>query len=305
MKEVKNMSKIISSVKRITVRDGRAWTLILPALLCIFLCVILPQIQAIIWSFFEMKGFTPTEFIGWENYRIVVTDTAFLRTFQNTLLYVFYSVLVGFFTPILVSLVMNEIVHFRKFTRFTIYLPTVMPAVTVSLLWYFMYYPDQTGLLNSIIVKLGGQPYVWLQDGRYNILYICISMAWTATGGTALYYYSAMQSVNRELYEAAVIDGAGVFRRLQVVTLPHMSGMLLLFFMRHIMGVFNVVEQPMQMTDGGPNNASVSLGLLSYRYAFSDGKPGYSLALSVMMSVIMVAATAIYMRVNKRVEDNL
>lgn len=296
---------ILKNIRRTVVRDFRAWVIILPALLCIYFIVIRPQILAVVWSFFNMNGYTPTEFVGLNNYKIVLTDTAFMKTFRNTLLYVLYSIITGYLVPILVALIMNELVHFRKTTRFIVYLPTVMPAVTVSLLWYFVYYPDQSGLLNSLIVRLGGEPYMWLQDGRFTILYIVISMSWSSLGGMALYFYSALQGVSRELYEAAVIDGAGVFSRLKEVTFPYMSGMLLLFFMRHIMGVFNILEQPLQMTDGGPNNASVSLGLLSYRYAFTDGTPQYALALGVIMFVIMVAGTAVYFRLNKKVEENL
>lgn len=296
---------ILKSAEKTFKRDFRAWILILPALLCIYFVVIRSQMLAIIWSFFDMTGYTPTEFVGVDNYRIVLTDTAFMKTFGNTLLYVLYSIVTGYFVPIVVALIMNELVHCRKLTRFIVYLPTVMPAVTVSLLWYFIYYPDPSGLLNSLIVRWGGQPYAWLQDGRFTILYIVVSMSWSSLGGMAIYLYSALQGVSRELYEAAVIDGAGVFSRLKVVTFPYMSGMLLLFFMRHIMGVFNILEQPLQMTDGGPNNASVSLGLLSYRYAFTDGTPQYALALGVIMFVIMVAGTAVYFRLNKKVEENL
>ncbi len=301
MKKIKKGARIIGIIRH----DTGAWLLILPALLCVYFSIVRPQALACVWSFFDMKGYTPTKFAGLDNYRVVLTDTAFLKTFFNTLLYVGYSLVVGFIPPVIVALVMNELVHLRKLTRVVVYLPSVIPAVAVSLLWYFMYSPDQTGLLNIIIMKMGGEPYAWLQDARYTILYIVISMAWSATGGTAIYYFAALQGVNREMYEAAVIDGAGFLGRLRVVTLPYLSGAILLFLVRHVIGVFSIMEQPLQMTDGGPNNASVSLGLLNYRYAFSDGRPQYAMALGVIMFIILMAATAGYFKLSNKVEDSL
>lgn len=285
-------------------RELSAWVLLLPAILCIYFFILRPQILGVYWSFFNMKGFTPTEFVGFENYRRVLTDTVFAQTFWNTCQYVLWSLLIGFAIPFIVAIVMNELLHLRQLTRVIVYLPGVMPAVAVSLLWYFIYYPDGSGLLNMLLEKMGMAPYAWLQDSRFTILYIIISMTWSGMGGTAIYYFSGMQGINRDLYEAAVIDGAGFFRRVWSVTIPQMSGMLILFMIRQIIGVFNVMEQPMQMTDGGPNNASVTLGLLNYRYGFVINKPQFAMALGVIMFLILSVFTVIYFRVNKKIEES-
>jgi len=203
-------------------------------------------------------------------------------------------------------LVMNELVHFRKTTRVLVYLPAIMPAMAISLLWTFIYNPAQGGLLNMILGKMGIEPYQWLQDSRFTILWIIISMTWNSCGATALYYFAAMQGINRELYEAALIDGAGYWRRVSIVTLPHMYGMLVLFGVRQIIGVFNTMEQVLQMTGGGPNNASVTLGLLNYRYAFDSGGKNaqYALALGVMMFVVLSVFSIIYFKIDKKIQEN-
>lgn len=285
-------------------KDISAWILILPALFCIFFFILRPQILGVYWSFFDMKGFTATDFVGFDNYRRVLTDTAFLQTFTNTWIYVILSIALGFFIPFIVAVVMNEMLHMTKLIRVVVYLPSVMPAVAVSLLWYFLYYPDEMGLLNMFLSKFGLEPYGWLQDSRFTILYIIISMTWSGMGGTAIYYFSGLQGINHELYEAAIMDGAGFFRRIFVVTIPQMSGMLILFLIRQIIGVFNVMEQPMQMTGGGPNNASMTLGLLNYRYGFVLKKPQFAMALGVIMFVFLLAFAIIYFKVNKRLEEN-
>lgn len=284
-------------------KDIAAWLLILPTLVGIVIILLRPQIQGIIWSFCNMKGFTPNGFAGFDNYIKVITSTSFVQTLTNTWKYVLWSLVIGMPIPFVIAVVMNELLFFRKTTRVLVYLPSIMPAAAVSLLWYFMFYPDESGLLNMVISQFGIGTYNWLQDSRFTILYIVISMTWSGMGSTALYYFSAMQGINSELYEAALIDGAGFLQRIKVVTIPQMSGILILFIIRQIISVFNVMEQPMQMTDGGPNGASMTLGLMNYKYGFVMNKPGMALAQGVLMFLILAVFAFIYFKANKKIEE--
>lgn len=284
-------------------KDFSAWILILPAILCIYLVIIRPQIMGTYWSFFNMRGYKVESFAGLDNYKAVLTDTMFLKTLWNTCQYVLWSLLIGFCLPVIIAVVLNELVHFRNGFRFCVYFPAVLPAVAASLLWYLMYYPDQGGLLNMIGSWIGLEPYVWLQDSKFTILYIIISMTWSGCGATAIYYFAALQGVNRELYEAALMDGAGFIRRFFTVTFPHISGIVLLFLVRQIISVFSIVDQPMQMTDGGPNGASNTLGLLAYKYGFVNIEPQKAMAVGVIMFLIMIVFTCFYFYLNKKVES--
>ena len=287
-------------------RDLSAWILLLPMLVCVYYFVLRPQLLSIYWSFHKMVRYEAQEFVGLQNYITVLTRPDFLQTVKNTVLYVIYSMAIGFPLPFLLALVMNELVHFRKTTRLLVYVPSIMPAMAISLLWTFIYNPAPGGLLNMILGNFGIEPYQWLQDSRFTILWIIVSMTWNGCGGTALYYFASMQGINRELYEAALIDGAGYWRRVGIVTLPHMYGMLILFGIRQIIGVFNTMEQVLQMTGGGPNNASITLGLLNYRYAFDSGGKNaqYALALGVMMFVVLSVFAVIYFKMDKKIQEN-
>ena len=128
-------------------------------------------------------------------------------------------------------------------------------------------------------------------------------MTWSGCGATAIYYFAALQGVNRELYEAALMDGAGFIRRFFTVTFPHISGIVLLFLVRQIISVFSIVDQPMQMTDGGPNGASNTLGLLAYKYGFVNIEPQNAMAVGVIMFLIMIVFTCFYFYLNKKVES--
>ncbi len=283
-------------------QDFSAWLLLLPAVLCIYLFVIRPQVMGIYWSFFDMKGYKVQNFVGLANYRQVISDTMFVKTMWNTFQYVLWSLVLGFLLPIFVAVILNELVHARNLFRFCTYFPAVLPAMAVSLLWYLMYYPDQGGLLNMIGSRFGLQPYAWLQDSKNTIKLIVLSMTWNGCGSTAIYYFASLQGVSRELYEAAIIDGAGFIKRFITVTVPHMSGIALLFLVQQIIGVFSIMEQPMQMTDGGPNGASNTLGLLAYKYGFVSIKPQLAMAVGVIMFLILMVFTLFYFYLDKKIE---
>lgn len=285
-------------------RNLSAWILILPMVIIFYLMIWRPTVMGGVWSFFRMKGYSPDGFIGLDNYIDVVKDTQFVPTLINTVKYVVCSLLVGFIPPIIAAILINEMVYFKKGFRILLYLPAVVPAIAAMLMWYYIYYPDQSGLLNMLLGKLGLEPYTWLNDGRFTILWIIITMTWSGFPTTMLLYYSSLQSVQVELYEAAVIDGAGIWRRAWSVTRPQISGIILLNFVRQIISVFQVMEQPLAMTGGGPNNASISLGYQLYRYGFVTGRAGHAMALGVIMFFILIIFTLFYFRLNKRIEDN-
>lgn len=300
---MKNKNFKIKKVQKLK-NNLAAWLLLLPLILIMYLWVWRPTVMGMVWSAFKMKGYTPKEFIGLKNYIDVVTDTEFLPILWNTLKYVLYSLLVGFVPPVFVAIMINEIMHCKNTFRVIIYLPAVIPGIAANLMWYFLYYPDETGLLNQIMMHFGASPYAWLNDSKFTILYIIIAMTWSGFGGTMILYYAALQSVSRELYEAATIDGAGMVRRLWYVTLPQIAGVLVLCFVNQIITVFQVLDQPMVMTGGGPKNASISIGFQLYRYGFVNSRAGHAMALGTIIFIILMIATVFYFYANKKIEEN-
>jgi len=286
-------------------KDLSAWMWLMPALIAIYLMIWRPTVMGGVYSFFKMKGYTPQEFIGFQNYIEVIKDTEFIPTLLNTVQYVVLSLVIGFLPPLILAIMINELVHFKNGFKLITYLPSILPGIAVSLMWYYMYSPDTSGLLNSLLGLFGIEPYGWLSDERFTILYIVISMTWCGMAGSMLFYFSCLQGINTELYEAALIDGAGIFSRLMHVTLPQLSGVLLLNFINQIIGIFQIMEQPMTMTGGGPNNASTTVGYQIFKYGFVSGRAGHAMALSVIMFFILIIFTAFYFKLEKKASENL
>lgn len=282
--------------------DLTAWILIVPFLLGLYFFGIRPKVVGLGLSFFEMEGFKATAFAGWKNYVSVIRNTEFLKTLANTVGYVVWSLLIGFWVPIFVAVMLNELVHLRGTLKVLMYLPNLVPALAVSMIWYFFYQPGEAGVLNQIIMKFGGEPWVWLQDKNAVIPLIIISKTWQGFGSTVIFYLAAVQGINQELYEAARIDGAGIVMRIKQITLPHVAPIALLMLVKQVIGIFQITSEPMTMTGGGPNGASMSLGLLSYQYMFDYFKPGNALAVGSITFAILMVASIFYFVLEKKVD---
>lgn len=282
--------------------DLSAYIIFLPALFCIFMFVWRPIFQGMGMSLYKLQGYEPIEFVGLENYKTVLTETLFKTTFLNTLKYVGLSIVVGFIPPIFFAIMINELRAMKSFVKFAIYFPSIAPAIITSLMWAIFYDPSAGGLFNTVLMKMGLPQMQWLNDANNVILYIIISMTWTGFGGAAIMYLASLQSVSKEMYEAAYIDGASIWQRVWHITLPSLSSIILLMLINNISGVFQVFNEPLAMTGGGPNNASVSLSLLVYRYAFVYFKTEKALALGVITFIILFIMTLFYFYVQKKVD---
>ena len=300
-----NKDKKYNIAKQWNLRNNASgWLLMLPLIVVMYLKVWRPTVMGVVWSFFRMKGFTPVEFIGLQNYIEVIRDTQFWPVMGNTVEYVILSLIVGFIPPIIIAIFLNEMIHFKNAFRVIIYLPVLIPGIAAMLIWYFIYFPDGTGLLNMLLGKFGIEPYGWLNDGRWTKLFIIIHMTWKGFAGTMLLYLASLQTIPLELYEAAVIDGASPWKRLWNVTRPQISGTLILTFINQIIGVFQIMQEPMAMTGGGPNGESISIGYQLYKYGFVSGRTGHAMALGVIIFIALIWLTLLYFKLQKKIEDN-
>ena len=255
-------------IKRSLRQDFGSWILLVPTLLMFIVVLWQPLISGVVLSFFETKGYDAVRFIGLQNYYDIFTNSEFMAALKNTFSYTIWSLIIGYLLPLFIAIMLNEIVHLKSFFRFMFYFPCMIPAMATALLWYFLLNPSEGGILNMLLASLGMAPSQWLQNSSLTIPLIVITMTWRQFGGAMLIYLAALQGVNRDLYEAASIDGAGFFRRVWYIQIPQLKSLMMLMLVRQIISVFQVMQEPLAMTGGGPNNASISLMLESYYYGF-------------------------------------
>ena len=274
--------------------------LILPVLILFYFTVWRPIGIAAHHSLFRMEGYNPQEFVGLDTYKEVISDPSFIKALKNTFIYIFWSVLIGVPIPLFTAVLLNEVIVLKGYFKFSFYLPAMLPVMAVSLLWLFIYSPGSGGLLNYLVTLFGGEPLEWLQNRDWTIPLIVISVTWSSFGSMTIIYFAAIQGVDVELYEAARLDGAGAFARLRYILIPRIGGVIALLTLKQVINIFQLVEQPLAMTGGGPDSASLSLALQNYFYAFVYFKTDKSLALSVIMFVLLAVFACIFMAISKK-----
>lgn len=289
-----NQVSLVTKLKNSIRQDFGSWVLLVPSLILFVVVLWQPLISGLVLSFYKTKGYDAVEFIGWENYINILGNSEFQAALVNTFEYTLWSLLIGFLFPLIIAVMLNEMVHFKAFYRFVFYLPNMIPGMATALLWYFIFDPSEGGILNMLLNALGLPASQWLQNPSLSIPLIVLTMTWRGFGGTMLIYLAALQGINTDLYEAASIDGAGFFRRVWFIQLPQMKNTIMLMGIRQIIGVFQVMQEPLAMTGGGPNNASISLMLESYYYGFRYFEAGRSMAVGGITFAILAVMTVIY-----------
>ena len=180
----------------------------------------------------------------------------------------------------------------------------MLPGLAVIILWSAFFSGEKSGVLNILLGKLGIPAQTYLTRSNLVIPIIITVATWKGAGATALIYMAAIAGVNQELYEAATIDGANVWQRVIHILIPSIRKLSLTLLILQIISVFQIMYEPMVLTKGGPDNASLSLMQLMWQYAFGGSMDyGKASAVAVIVTVILLGMTLIYSYFNKKESD--
>jgi multiple sugar transport system permease protein len=261
-----------------------------------------PIVEAVVMSLQKTNLVSPATFIGLDNYVKVLSDPQLGQAALNTLYFAALALLFGYPVPLVVAVLMSEVKRMRGLYSALAYLPVVVPPVVAVLLWKVFYNADPSGPFNTVLGWVGIPPQPWLQSAATAMPSLVLEATWAAAGGTIIIYLAALTSVSPDLYDAAEIDGAGIWKKVWHVTLPQLRGVLLITFILQIIGTAQVFLEPFLFTNGGPANSTSTILLLIYRYAFQNslgGNYGAATALSVMLAVFLAIFSLIYFRLTK------
>ena len=292
-----------SKKKLIRKQDIAGWLIMLPSLALFAFYVWEPLFENVRLSLHNSVRYEVLDFVGLENYRRVLANPDFLAAFKNTFSYTVWSLLIGFLVPIFLGIIISETVHLKGFFRTGIYFPNIVPGIATIWIWNYFFTPGATGVLNILIGKLGLPAFEWLNNTHYTIPLIVVTMTRKSAGSTALIYMANKSAISPDLYEAATIDGAGIWQRIRHITLPSIFSLGKTLMILQIIAVFQILYEPMVLKNGGPNNASISLMMLQYRYAFRDFDFSGGAALSVMVCIILIILSGIYMKLTSGKEE--
>ncbi|WP_326640196.1 sugar ABC transporter permease [Streptosporangium sp. NBC_01755] len=279
-------------------RNLTAYGFLCAALICFAFFSWYPMVREVLLSFQQTNFVDDPTWVGLENFRTVTEDSAFADAWLNTLAFTGLALVFGYVIPFVAAIVLNELRHARAYLRFIVYLPVMLPPAVGVLLFKWFYDPG-AGLFNQILDLAHLPALSWLDSTDTALISLVIVSTWMNLGTGTLIYLAALQSIPSELYEAAELDGAGIFKRVWHVTIPQTRLILLVMLLLQIVATMQVFIEPYLLTGGGPENATLTVAYLMYQYAFNFGDFGAGGALGLMLMVVLMVFSAFYLRLSR------
>lgn len=285
-------------------RGGGLWNLVFlaPMLFVFSIFSWSPIVQSVIMSF-QKTNLIVSEWIGLDNYIVVLTDPNLGRAVLNTLYFAVLALVFGFPLPLLMAVLMSEVKRGKGFYSALAYLPVVIPPVVAVLLWKVFYSADPNGVFNTMLGWIGIPPQPWLQSAATAMPSLVLEATWAAAGGSIIIYLAALLSVPPELYDAAEVDGASIWQKIWHVTLPQLRGILFIMLILQVIATSQIFLEPFLFTGGGPNGATTTILLYIYNKAFRNslgGDYGEATAVSVLLAIVLAVLSWLYFKLTNR-----
>ncbi|WP_303971998.1 carbohydrate ABC transporter permease [Streptococcus merionis] len=260
----------------------------LPTLL-IMIFYFYPMVQTFLMSLMSGSGNNLT-FVGLDNYQRLLSDPVFLTALGNTLLFLLVQVPVMIFLAIFFSVLLNQkTLKFKGVFRTLAFLPCVTSLVAYSIVFKYLFSND--GLINHLLLGLRviSEPILWLSDPFWAKVLIIIAITWRWTGYNMIFFLSALQNIDPEIYEAADVDGAMSRQKFFHITIPLLKPVILFTSVTSTIGTLQLFAEPMNITGGGPGNATLTISQYIYNISFKYTPDfGYAAAISYVIVLFVV-----------------
>ncbi len=273
-----------------------------PALLLLGLTVFYPAMQALYLSFTEYDLLSAPEWVGLKNFRILLHDDLFWRSFSNTLLYLICVVPLLMTLPLGLAILVNQKLRGIQWFRVMFYTPVVVSMVVAGIAWKWLY--DSNGLLNKALLGLFGIAAIgWRTDAKVALFSVMAVTVWKGLGYYMVLYLAGLQAIPADLYEAAAIDGSDGIRKHFDITIPLMRPYVLLVGVISAISATKVFEEIYVITGGGPNNASSTIVHYVYTQAFQQLKISYGCTVGLAMFLVILILSIVRLGVQRFTGD--
>ncbi|SIN29158.1 carbohydrate ABC transporter permease [Micromonospora cremea] len=271
------------------------------AVLCFVVFSWYPMIRGIVMSFQRTRR-GETTWVGWDNYSRIIADPSFWPAWQNTLYFTVLALVLGYAVPFFVAILLNEFRHAKGYLRILVYLPVMLPPASALFLFkFYAYDPSEAGLFNAILKALHLPTSQWMQSPEMTMPAMVVASTWMNMGGAVLIYLASLQNIPGELYEAAELDGAGIWRRIRHVTIPQTRLILALLAMLQIVATMQLFIEPLILANGaGAEDSATSVAYLIYQHGFFQNDLNGAAALGVIMLVVLAGFSAAYLRLSAK-----
>lgn len=275
---------------------------LLPATALFLAFVVYPILQSIYYSLFNWKGFGPAvDFVQLENFKNILSDKVFLKSLQNGLLIIVFSLTSQLPLSLMLAVLVGRDLPGRVFFRTIFFMPYVLSEVITALMWLFIYNPDpERGFINAVVVFFGGEAQSWLAETSLVMPAIFVALTWKYFGFHMLLFMTGLQNIPEEVEEAGRIDGANALQNFFFITLPLLWSTIRTSVYLSVLGSIQQFIMVWIMTKGGPVNASETLATYMYRFGFVRFQLGYGSAVAIYMFIFCLIFSIIYQRLTRQ-----
>lgn len=269
------------------------YVFLLPAVISLIVVIVIPGFMTLVDSLTPTKGGSGLFY----NYRMLVQDQTFLTVFKNTLLFVVGTVVGHLALGLLVALALNSAVKGKSVLRVLMILPWTIPDVITGIIWAYIYHP-MSGFLNAVLLKFGviGTNVAWLGDPNLALPSVIMADIWRGYPYVMLVLLAGLQAIPKELYEAARVDGASIFREFTSITIPNLRRVGFIAIALDTIWQFRRYGLIMSMTAGGPGRATEIISTWVYKTYFQYFKPNYAAAMAIIAALALIIFAIPYVR---------
>ena len=272
-----------------------AYLLIAPTYILFFLFFLLPLMYSFGLTFFEWNGYAPTkEFVGLANYVELFRDAKLFNALINTVIYTISTVILSVIVSLVLSYFMTDKVKGYQTLKGIYFMPHIVSLVAVGVVWSWVFLPNSSGLLNSILGVFGIKEQTWLSDPNLAMPSLVVIGVWKSIGYNMVILIAGLLSIPTSLYEAAQIDRAKPFQQFRKITLPLLKPtMFFIMVSSTIYSLFQVFDIIKVTTDGGPIGKTEMLVTYLYKVGFKHNEIGYASAIAFLLFTLTVIITII------------
>ncbi|ANC77414.1 sugar ABC transporter permease [Fictibacillus phosphorivorans] len=275
---------------------------LLPNFIGFLVFIGIPILTSLGLSFTKWDLLSTPEFIGLDNYKGIINDAEFWSALKNTLLFIVAYLPTVLIVALGIAMLLNKNMKGRAFFRAAYFIPVVSSWVAVSLIWKWLFNPTY-GLVNYFLSWFGIIGPDWLQDPQWAMIAVVLTSVWKDTGFVMVLFLAGLQNISETYYEAAEIDGASPYKKFLHITIPLLTPTTFFILIISLINSFQVFDQIMIMTEGGPAGSTTVLVQKIYNHAFRYFEMGYASAVSWVLFLIIFVVTLIQNRLQKRWVD--
>ena len=282
--------------------------LLVPALFLIACWKYYPLLRGMFMALQDYKIVGESKFVGLDNFIILAMDNSFWMSILRTFYYVILNMLLAFLSPIVLAILLTEIPRGKIFFRTLFFLPQMTSGIVIALMWKLMYNPTPAGFFNQLLAWLNHipgvhiEPQTYLEDPSMAMICCIIPSVWAGMGMASLVYLAALQSLPKELYEAAEVDGAGFMKKLTHITIPYLLPLIVINFVGAFIGTFQSMGNIFLLTFGGPGEATMVLGMKIWQEAYVNLRFSMATSMAWVMGAGLIGLTYLQIQFLKKVE---